>query len=37
MKFSLELNEQIFEGTEKSTRENIVANIEIFLVGTDHI
>lgn len=30
MKFSIELKQQIFEGTEKSTSENIVANIEIF-------
>lgn len=42
MKFSHELNQQIFEGTEKGTSErkalkiNTVANIEIFLIETDH-
>lgn len=42
MKFSHELNQQIFEGTEKGTSErkalkiNTVANIEISLIETDH-
>ena len=42
MKFSHEFNQQIFEGTEKGTSErkalkiNTVANIEIFLIETDH-